>query len=57
MCNYVWRKMLAKHCGDYCAIYTYGKSLCCTPKPNTMLYVSYISITNIKKKEMKLKEK
>ena len=49
--------MLAKHCGDYCAIYTYGKSLCCTPKPNTMLYVSYISITNIKKKEMKLKEK
>ena len=25
-------------------IYTYIKSLCCTPETNTMLYINYISI-------------
>ena len=29
---------------DNFTVYTYIKSLCCTPETNIMLYVSYISI-------------
>ena len=32
------------YCGGHFAVYTYIESLCCTPKTNKMLYVSYISI-------------
>lgn len=31
-------------CGDYFAMYTNIKSVCCTPKTNIMLYINYISI-------------
>ena len=32
------------YCRDHFIIYINIKSLCCTPKANTMLYVHYISI-------------
>lgn len=32
------------YCGNNFAAYTYIRSLCCTPKTNTVLDVNYISI-------------
>ena len=32
------------YCSDHFTIYTYIKSLYCTPETNTVLYVNYISI-------------
>ena len=35
-------------CGDYFALYTNIKSLCCTPETNVTLYVNYTSINKRK---------
>ena len=43
--------------GDRFAVYTYIKSLCCTPETNTELYVNYISVNLEKNQVLKTKTK
>ena len=42
--------MLTSHCGDLFAIYTFFKSLCCTPVSGNILYLKYISVKLGKRK-------
>lgn len=44
-------------CGHHFAAYTYIKSLCCTPKTNTVLDVNYIAIKKHQNSAVKKKDK
>ena len=44
------------YCGDHFAMYTYIKSLCCTPETNVMLYVSKKCFILVKKQKQNQKQ-